>query len=117
MSAHTVTAVVDVIPVGNAKMVILEATGSPSYDSGGSVLDLSTSEATLGTWAGFAKVYTCSMQAVAAASSKYDCVYVPAASYAPATGLVKIHDTSQAADAEASGNLSGVTFRFLVVGR
>jgi hypothetical protein len=54
-----------------------------------------------------------------AADSKYVLNYVRAASGAPATGLIKIHDSSQAADAEASAaaNLSTSTFHILVLGK
>lgn len=80
-----------------------------SYDAGGSTLDLSSH---------FALVHGVKFVGQAtAANDKYHCTYIPAAAYAPATGLVKVRDLSAAADAEASGDLSAVTVRFEVVGR
>jgi hypothetical protein len=91
------------------KKGIFTAVLPASYDAGGSVLDLS---------AHFTYVHGVKFVGQAtAANDKYYCTYIPAAAYAPATGLVKVRDLTAAADAEASGDLSGVTVRFEVEGR
>jgi hypothetical protein len=97
------------------KIRVISAAGPSSYDAGGSTIDLSSTA--LGAFDGFAAVYSVQLGGIAAASSKYQCVFVPGASGAAATGKIKIHDSSQAADAEPSGDLSAVTFYFLVTGR
>jgi len=106
MSAHTVPASVKASIVSQgSKRVILALQLSASYDAGGSVVDLSTS-GSLGQALGFTRVFAGGMAGQGtAADSKYFPVFIPAASDAPATGKVKVHDTSAAADAEASGDL------------
>ena len=83
-----------------------------SYDAGGSVLDLSAL-----TGGGFTKVYGVDLIGQpTAASDRYHPTYIPAALYAPATGLLKVRDLQAAADAEASGDLSAVTMLVEVIG-
>jgi hypothetical protein len=114
-AAPTVLAAAD---VGGLKVRIISTTGPASYDAGGSELDLSDSSDGFGNkFDAFSVVYSVQLGGIAAASSKYQCVFVPGSSGAAATGKIKIHDSSQAADAEASGDLSAVTFYFLVTGR
>lgn len=100
------------------KTITFSVAGSNSYATGGDTLDLSMTA--LGKVHGFkARVDGVTLIAQpTAANSKYVPVYVRAAAGAAATGLVKIHDTSAAADAEVSNatDLSGVTFIFKAVG-
>ena len=118
MSAHTgsATPLAHCVLPGGTKICVLAVTLSASYDAGGSILDLSTA-GLLGAALGFQTVTAVAHAGhVTAASSKYDCVYVPAALNAPATGLIKVHDSSQAANAEASGDLHATVVRVVIVG-
>jgi hypothetical protein len=121
MSAHSVASVTGCIVLpGSLKIVSMAVTLTSSYDTGGSVLDLSTANATLGTAHGFTAVQAVLMGGVTtAADSKYVLNYVRAASGAAATGLIKIHDSSQAADAEATStaDLDASTVHIVVIGK
>lgn len=102
------------------KTRVISCLGPATYSAGGSELDLSTDSTDgLGNYYdAMSVVYSVVLCGVgAAASSKYQCAFIPGSSGAAATGKVKIHDTSQAADAEASGDLSSLTFYFMVTGR
>lgn len=119
MSAHTVVSVLSCTPLGNEKRVVFTATGSASYDTNGSTINLGTS-GVLGPWAGFSVVYGVTLVGVAAhGSSKYQFTYVPAAAYAAATGTLKAYDVSGASDAEVASttDLSAATFIFEARGR
>lgn len=119
MSAHTVVAVLNTSTNSGRKVTTFTATGSASYDSGGSTIDLSTS-GVLGVEAGFTVVHGCRQVGLAnggAANSKYYHSFIVGSSYSPTGGKIKIHDLSQAADAETSGDLSAITFIYEAVGR
>jgi hypothetical protein len=106
MGAIAVTTVLSNDLSTKARKAVLLLTLPASYDTGGSVLDLSAI-----TGGGFTKVFGVSQLGIAAASDKYRLSFVPAASYAAATPLVKIRDLSAASDAEVSGatDLSAIT--------
>jgi len=97
MSAHTSATLVKKIPppAGGDGLVcvIFTFTGSASYDSGGSTLDLSGLFGNL--------VYHCQ---VSVGNDDKVCNWIPGSSYASATGKVRMDDVS--GGAEASGNLS-----------
>ncbi len=116
MSAHTVSATpLGFVNLQGLKAAVVTVTLSASYDSGGSVVDLSTSGNLAA--AGFKTVTGAMLLGhETAASGKYLPVFVPAASNAAATGLLKIYDTSQAGDAETSGDLHASLIRLLVTG-
>ena len=106
---------------GGCKKRGISCLGPATYTgTTGSELDLS-SDATDGLgngWDAFAAVYHVALGGVSpAASTKYRTIYVPAAAGAPATGRVRIIDDEQATPAEPSGDLSGTTFYFVVMGR
>lgn len=121
MSAHTVPSTVLATWYTNGcKEAIILLTCSASYDAAGSTINLSTS-GNLGVVHGFTTVLGVSLLGTTIgtdANSKYYPVFVPAASHAAATGKLKIHDTSAAADAEvtAATNLSAVTMTIKIVG-
>lgn len=92
---------------------VVTAVCPASYDAGGSTIDLSAL-----TSGGFTKVYGVKLIGQAtAASDRYQPTFITAASYAAATGRLKIRDIN-ATDgaAEASGDLSGVTLVLEVIG-
>ena len=113
MGAIAVTTVLSNDLSTNARKAVLLLTLPASYDTGGSVLDLSAI-----TGGGFTKVFGVSQLGIAAANDKYRLSFVPAASYAAATPLVKIRDLSAASDAEGScaTDLSAVTVVVEVTG-
>lgn len=115
MSAHTVSATIVSfcnLP-GALKIAVVTVQGSASYDSGGSAADLSTS-GNLGLQYGFQTVKgAIAIGQATAGNDKYYCTYVPATA---ATGLIKVRDLSAASDAEASGDISSVAWKFLVIG-
>ncbi len=118
MSAHTVptTAIAFRSSNGGMKQAVLALTLSASYDAGGSVADFSTA-GNLGAALGFTTVTGVScLGHETAASSKYYPVFVPAASNAPSTCLIKLHDLTAGSDAEPSGDLHASVMRILVVG-
>lgn len=99
--------------LGKHRIAVVTAVAPASYDAGGSTIDLSAL-----TGGGFTKVYGVKLIGQAtAASDRYQPTFVTAASYAAATGKLKIRDIN-ATDgaAEASGDLSGVTFVLQVLG-
>jgi hypothetical protein len=117
MGAFTDHTILKAEQLGSTKRVIMTAKGPASYDSGGSTLDLSDTITALGGTLKFTKVYGLGLIAVSAhASSKYGVRYVPAAANAPATGKVKLDDLIQATPAEFTGDASGTTFTFEVIG-
>jgi hypothetical protein len=105
---------------GGLKTRIVSALGPATYSSGGNEIDLS-SDATDGlsnAYDMFAVVYGVEIIGVGtAASNKYHATYVPAASYAAATGKIRLVDVEQATPAEPSGDLSTVAFTLRVTGR
>lgn len=125
MSAFTVVSILsaDSAPSGAAKRVTFTATGTASYDTGGSVLNLAQS-GVLGI-NGFAAVHGVKLVGVAdAASDRYLCTYVRAAAGAAATGLLKVRDlattgagaTDGVIELASLGDLSALTFIFEAVG-
>lgn len=113
----TTTILSNVMTAGQRRAVIL-CTLSASYATGGDTIDLSALSAASG--GGFTLVHGGHMIASpTAGNDKYLCTYVPAAAYAPATGLVKIRDASAASDAEVSNttDLSAVTIIFEFIGK
>lgn len=119
MSAFTVNATpVSFQNAGGQKRAVITATGPTSYDTNGSVIDLATT-GLLATPHGFVAVHGVTLVAVPVHGSDiYNARYVHAASYAPATGTVKVRDLTAASDAEIANatNLSTVTFVFEVIG-
>lgn len=102
---------------GPIKRAVVTALGPASYDAGGSTIDLSSAVSGLDGANTFTKVWGLNRLGVSAhASSKYGIAYVPAASNAPATGKIKLDDLIQATPAEFSGDASGTTFTFEIVG-
>ena len=93
--------------------------GTASYDTGGSLLDLSI--ATLGVDNGFAVVHGVSVIGVAAAASdRFQPTYVRAASGAAATGKLKVRDADDAtamAEVGSTDDLSSHTFIIEVTGK
>ncbi len=127
MSAFTATSVLSVSSVGDGarKCVVLTATGPSSYDTAGSVLDLSSANtvlAALNNESIFVAVHSANLVGVAAAASdRYACTYVRATSGAPATGKFKIRDLgaapTPAVEVTSTTDLSAVVFIFEVVGK
>jgi hypothetical protein len=114
MGAITVTTVLSNELNANTRKATLLLTLPASYDTGGSVLDLSAV-----TGGGFTKVYGVTRLGVSpAANDKYHLSFVPAASYAPSTPVVKIRDLSAASDAEVASttDLSATTVVVEVTG-
>jgi hypothetical protein len=117
MGACTVTATPKGFGVlgGGLKTAVVLVTLPASYDAGGSTVDFSTS-GQLGA-NGFRTVHS-AMQCgqATAADDKYYATFIVASSDAAATGKLKVRDLSAASDAEASGDLSAVVIRFVVMG-
>jgi hypothetical protein len=117
MGAFTSVTALEVTPLPNGKLVVFSAVAPASYDAGGSTIDLSSAGG-LGAWGCFQVVYSCVQCGFdATANEKYKASFLPASAGAAATGKLKVRDESQAADAEASGDLSAVTMYFTAVGR
>lgn len=124
MSAFTIAAVLGrtVGTLGAQKRVTLQVTGTASYDSNGSLLNLSSSNTTLTGLdpdAVFTRVDAVSVVGVTPhGSAKYQPAYVRAASGAPATGTIKVHDVTASSGAEVSSttDLSATTWFLEVVG-
>ena len=125
MSAFTIVSKLsaDSAPSGAAKRVTFTATGTASYDTGGSVLNLAQS-GVLGI-DGFTAVHGVKLIGVAAAASdRYHCTYVRAAAGAPATGLLKVRDLDTTGGGATDGviqlgsaaDISALTFIFEAVG-
>lgn len=119
MSAFTSVTVVHRMSAGGIKQAVVSAVGPSSYDSDGSVIDLSAT--TLGAWDGFNVVYSCvPCGYAAAADTQYHAAFVIGTAGAPATGKVVLYDIvggiSGANITQASGDLDALTFYFLVTG-
>jgi hypothetical protein len=121
MSAFTIVSKLsaDSAPSGAAKRVTFTATGTASYDTGGSVLNLAQS-GVLGI-DGFTAVHGVKLIGVAAAASdRYVCTYVRASAGAAATGLIKVRDADGAptpmVQVSSTTDLSALTFIFEAVG-
>lgn len=101
----------------HSRVATVVITGSSSYATGGDTIDLSAI-----TGGGFTKVHGVSFLGVGvsgAANDKYRLAYVPAASYAAATGKIKIRDlstTDSATEVSNTTDLSGVTWLAQVIG-
>jgi hypothetical protein len=94
------------------RRAVITAVGPASYDAGGSTIDLSSLAG-----GGFSKVYGVKLIGQpTAASDRYQLTFITAASYGAATGKLKVRDINAASDAEASGDLSAVTFVLEVTG-
>ena len=121
MSAFTVTAVKSVsLPGPSAgKVAVIQCTGTASYDTGGSVINLATTNSVLtalNNEAGFTTIHGVQVLNVGtAASDKYRLQYLGATA---ATGVIKVRDLSAASDAEVSSttDLSATTWTLEVRG-
>lgn len=92
-----------------SKTATFTAVAPASYDAGGSVIDLSSH---------FTLVHGVEVIGQPThGNDKYYATFIPAAAYAPSTGKLKIRDLTAASDAEASGDLSAVSFVVRVTGR
>lgn len=110
MSAHTLASTLRAEVTGGIKKAVVTVTGSASYDTGGSTLDLSSI---------FTLVYGVNVIAISPhASGKYNDRFIPGASYAPSTGKIKLYDTTTDPGAEVSSttDLSATTFTIEVTG-
>jgi hypothetical protein len=109
MSAHTLVSTLQEETLIGLKKAVVTATGSASYDAGGSILDLSSIFKS--------KVYGVTQVAVSPhGSAKYQLTFIRGASDGAALGKVKIHDITAASGAEVSGDLSATTFTLEVTG-
>jgi hypothetical protein len=112
MSAFTFTDPTSVLHVanGDVKTALVTITGSASYDTGGSLIDLS---------AYFTKVRGAqAISASTAALSKYKFTFIPGASDGAALGKLKVNDVTAASGAEVSSttDLSAGTYRVMFYG-
>jgi hypothetical protein len=97
--------------LGDLKRAVIDTLGPASYDTGGSLIDLSATFPS--------KVLGVTVIAVSPhASDKYYVTFIPGASDGPALGKLKIRDLSAASDAEVSSttDLSATTFRIEAIG-
>lgn len=116
MSAFTVTAVLFQEQNGFQKTAVIQATGPASYDTGGSILDLSAGAVLAAAGALFTQVHAAHLCGVgAAAAGLYDVAYIRAADGAPATG--KFVAKSAATQVANATDLSAHTFTFRVQGK
>lgn len=117
MAAFTIDANKAISVEVGLKTAVLRVQGTSSYDTGGSVIDLSRS-GSLGD-DGFDAVYAVFATAEDASGSKYKLTYVSASNDAPATGKLHVRDVSAANAAEVASatNLSTQYFRVVVYGR
>lgn len=103
-----------------AKRAVITVTGPALYDTGGSIIDLSSANAVmLAANGGFVRVDSVVKGSVNAAAADVTLPqYVRAAAGAPATGLIKCRDLAAAADAEVPNatDLSGTTWVLEVTG-
>lgn len=97
----------------HGRRAVVTAVGPASYDAGGSVIDLSAL-----TGGGFNKVHGVTLIGQGtAANDRYQPTFIHAAAYAAATGKLKVRDINATdSAAEASGDLSAVTFVLEVIG-
>lgn len=110
------------------RKAVVSAVGPASYDTNGSVIDLSALAG-----GGFTKVHGVRLIGVGAhAADKYHATFIPGASYSPSTGTLKLRDMTNVIGGTVSGgtitvaapvsevasttDLSGVTFVFEVIG-
>ncbi len=115
--------VININDAGGIKTRIVSALGPTTYSSGGNEFDCS-SDATDG-FGNVADAFTVvhSIECIgvaagtAASASTYKFLYIPAASYAAATGKLKVDDVLQATPAENGASLAALTFLFRVTGR
>ena len=109
-------------PLGAQKRATFQVTGTASYDSNGSLIDLSSANSTLtglDPLAVFTRVDGVNVCGVTPHGSvKYHLGYVRASSGAPATGKLKVIDTTTDPGAEASStaDLSATTWFVEVIG-
>lgn len=99
------------VTLGDIKRAIIDVTGPASYDTNGSLIDLSATFPS--------KVLGVTVIATSPhASDKYRAMFIPGASDGPTLGKLKIRDLSAASDAEVASttDLSGTTFRIEAVG-
>jgi hypothetical protein len=110
MSAHTVGTAVSEINLPGLKLAIVPVTLSASYDAGGSNADFSSVFTTVrgATPIGDANGTT--------SNTKYQFTTILGASGSGTTVKIKVNDATQAADAEASGDISALIVNFLVLG-
>ena len=111
MSAHTLVSYPVVEALLGMKKAVITITGTASYDTGGSTLDLSSLFPS--------KVYGLREIAVSPhGSAKYKLSFVPGSSYDPATGKIKIHDVTAASGAEVTSttDLHATTWTLEVTG-
>lgn len=120
MSANTPVSVVSCPMDIQGKRAVITATLSASYDTGGSLIDLSSANAImLAGNGGFVTVSGVEMVGVSPhASDKYRIAFIPGAALGPALGKLKIRDLSAASDAEVSSttDLSATTVTLVVYG-
>lgn len=115
MSAFTAPTVVKVRHELN-KELILDVTGPTSYDTGGSIVDLSVSS--LGASA-MVKVYAIDLVGVGASTVKHTMVPVVGASNSPSLWKLMVFDAAVADGGDEvanTTNLSGNTYRIQVSG-
>lgn len=131
MGALTITAILSLViggAGGGQKRAIVQATGPASYDTNGSVLDLSSANSTLtglDPLASFTRVDALVLCGVSPhASDRYSPKYIRASAGAPATGTVKVRDTSTVTtgtpgtvdEVASTTDLHTTTFTFEVIG-
>ena len=106
MSAFTVGTLKEYSPSSTAggKIVTGLLTGTASYDTGGSVVDLSS----------YFNGAIGAVVVMAEGATDYDCQYVPASSRATATGKIFVHEAGT--QSSSTDDLSGVTFSIVVQG-
>ena len=107
MSAHTITSASTIAKIGGDGVKILYVTGtlSASYDTGGSVIDLSD----------YFSDEVRSITATVNGLTLTHLTYVPAGSNAPATCKIACWDDDGAQEG-STDDLSGITFNALVCG-
>jgi len=107
MSAHTITSVQTLAKLGGdgAKICLVTGTLSASYDTGGSVIDLSS----------YFGDEVLSITGTCQGTTLTHLTYVPAASNAPATGKIACWDKDGTQET-ATDDLSAIVFQALVVG-
>jgi len=107
MSAHTVESNSTIAKIGGdgVKQTYVQITGSASYDTGGSVLDLSD-------------YFGDEVRAIIPATqgtTEYQLTYIPDTGNAPSTGKVAVFDGG-GTQVSSTTDLSGVTYDLIVVG-
>lgn len=120
MGTFTVTSVrsINVGSVGTGKRAVIEATGPASYDTGGSLIDLSSANAVLvalDSQASFTTVRGIAPIGVSPHGSDiYRPAFVPGASGGPALGKLKLRDLSAGSDAEVASTTDLHTTTFVL---